>query len=72
MAKREGVTFRRVPLQSEEAGEARVAGTPTERLRLTSELSQSAWSNTGKPLPSYARRDMPIRIVRLGERPDRD
>ena len=66
------MTFRQVPLRSAEAGEARVAGTPSERLKVTSELSRAAWLTTGKPLPTYARQDMPIRIVRQGERSGRD
>jgi len=66
------MTVRIVPLHSAEAGDARVEGTPTERLKVTSELSQRAWSLTGKPLPTHARRDMPVRVLKLGELPDRD
>jgi hypothetical protein len=72
MAKRKSMTFRRVPLGSREASDARVAGTIDERLALVRELSLSAWQATGNPLPTYDRASLPFRRARLGERRDHD
>ena len=72
MKSRRGMTVRRVPQGSREAGEARVAGSIDERLALVTVLSLSAWTNSGRPLPSYRREDMPIRRTTLLARHDRD
>ena len=73
MARDKDATWARtVSLRSREAGDSRVEGTIDERLTLVSVLSLSAWENSGRPFPSYARSEMPIRVVRLGARPDRD
>ena len=66
------MTFRRSDLRSADAAESRVAGTITERLALVPTLSLAAWANGRKPLPSYERSRMPVRIVKLGESGDRD
>jgi len=66
------MTARIVPLRSAEAGDARVAGTASDRLELVGALSARAWLLTGRPLPGYARSTMPIRVAPLGERTDRD
>ena len=72
MAKRKPMTFRRVPLRSNAAGDARVSGSVDERLALVRELSLSAWRGTGRTLPAYDRATLPFRRARLGERRDRD
>lgn len=72
MAKRTAMTFRRVPLRSDAAGDARVRGSVDARLALVAELSLAAWRATGKPFPSYDRATLPVRRARLGERRDRD
>jgi hypothetical protein len=69
---RDNMTYRRVHLESSEAGEARVPGTIEERLKLTSQLSLAAWRNSGNPFPSYSRAEIPVRICRLGESRVRD
>lgn len=56
-----------VPLSSREAGDARVVGTPAERVALVAELSRQAWALTGRPLPSYTRATMPVRVTSLRE-----
>lgn len=66
------MTFRRSDLRSAEAGDSRVAGTITERLALVHTLSLAAWANGRKPLPSYQRSQIPVRIVKLGASGDRD
>jgi hypothetical protein len=65
---RKAMTVRVVPLGSREAGEARVDGTPAERLRLVCRLSEALWLRTGHVLPVYTRATMP---VALGTRHDR-
>src|SRR5206468_10143580 len=52
---RRSMTARVVPLASDEASEARVAGTADERVALVSELSRRAWALTGRPVSSYTR-----------------
>lgn len=69
---RSQMTVRIVPLTSDEAGDARVNGTPDQRLALTSQLSISAWTNTGRPFPQYQRSEMPVRVTRLGAEHGRD
>jgi hypothetical protein len=61
------MTARVVPLHSDEAGDARVGGTPDERLALLSELSRRMWALTQQPLPSYTRATMPVRLSTLRE-----
>jgi hypothetical protein len=65
--RRRRMTARIVPLASNEANDARVGGTVDERLALLAELSRRAWASTGKPIPSYTRKTMPVRITTLGE-----
>ena len=65
--KRSDMTGRVVPLRSREAGDARVAGTPAERIALVAKLSREAWALTGRPLPSYTRATMPVRFITLRE-----
>ena len=61
------MTARVVPLRSDEAGDARVGGTAEERLALLAELSQRMWALTQRPLPSYTRSTMPVRLSTLSE-----
>ena len=64
---RSKMTVRIVPLQSDEASDARVGGTVDERLALVAELSRRIWAITGRPVPSYTRRTMPVKITTLAE-----
>ena len=61
------MTARVVPLTSDAAGDARVGGSVAERLALIAELSHRAWSLTKRPLPSYTRRTMPVRLTTLAD-----
>lgn len=61
------MTARVVPLLSDEASEARVAGTAKERLALVSELSRRGWALTGRPTPSYTRATIPVVLSTLRE-----
>jgi hypothetical protein len=61
------MTGRVVPLTSDDAGDGRVGGTIDERLALVAELSRRAWTLTKRPLPTYTRRTMPVRLTTLDE-----
>ncbi len=62
---RRDMQVRVVPLRSAEAGESRIGGSVAERVALVAELSGQAWALTGRPLPSYTRATMPVRVVSL-------
>ncbi len=38
--------------------------TPEQRLEMMWPLALEAWALSGRPIPSYSRRDAPIRVVR--------
>jgi hypothetical protein len=59
------MTFRRVGLESADGADARLGSDVDQRLAMLAELSIAAWNSSGRPLPSYARRDIPIRLLRL-------
>ena len=61
------MTARVVPLGSDEAGDARVGGTVAERLALVAELSQRMWALTKRPMPSYTRKTMQVRVTTLAD-----
>ena len=62
------MTARIVPLQSDEAGDGRVGGTAAERLALVAQLSRRSWALTKQPLPTYTRRTIPFRLIKLGDK----
>jgi hypothetical protein len=64
---RHNMTVRIVPLNSQDAGDARVGGTVTERLALIAELSRRSWGLTGITTPTYARQVIPFRLTTLAE-----
>jgi len=72
MPKRRDMTVRVVPLRSREASDSRVGGTAEERLALISTLSVQLWTLTGRPLPRYTRREMPVAVRALGAPPKDD
>ena len=61
------MTARIVPLRSDDASDARVAGTAAERLALLAELSRRMWSLTQRPVPSYTRATMPVKVTTLAD-----
>jgi hypothetical protein len=61
------MTARVVPLRSDDASDARVAGTAAERLALLAELSRRMWSLTQRPVPSYTRATMPVKVTTLAD-----
>jgi hypothetical protein len=61
------MTARVVPLRSDDASDARVSGTAAERLELLAELSRRMWALTERPLPSYTRSTMPVRLSTLAD-----
>jgi hypothetical protein len=43
--------------------------TPDERLAMVAVLSARMWTLTGKPLATYERSTMPVRMRRVGDEP---
>jgi hypothetical protein len=64
---RRDMTVRIVPLHSDAASDARVDGTVAERLALVGELSRRMWVLTKRPLPSYTRRTIPVKLTTLAD-----
>lgn len=53
-------------LGEEPIDDLRASTTPVERLLILRQLTERAWALGGKPFPSYARSQIPVRITRLG------
>jgi hypothetical protein len=66
---RSHMTARVVPLGSAEAGDARMGGTPEQRLHAVAALTAEAWRLAGRPLPSYTRATMPVVVATLTDHP---
>lgn len=66
MTRRE-MTYRVVSLESDEARDARLGTTATQRLEMLVELSHAAWVASGKPFPRYERHNMPVHLARLSD-----
>ena len=61
------MTARVVPLDSDEAADARVAGSAAQRLAILADLSRRMWALTKRPIPSYTRDTIPVRVTTLAE-----
>lgn len=61
------MTARVVPLDSDEAADARVAGSAAHRLAVLADLSRRMWALTKRPIPSYTRATIPVRVTTLAE-----
>ena len=55
--------IRRVPL-GEKTSEIIVGKTPSELFAMVHQLTLDAWAMSGKPMPTYSRAEIPIRILR--------
>jgi hypothetical protein len=64
-ADRRHMTARVVPLTSDEASDPRMGGSIDERVAAVAVLSAEAWRLAGRPLPTYSRQTMPVRIRAL-------
>jgi hypothetical protein len=64
---RSHMTARVVPLDSDEAADARVGGSPAERLAILADLSRRMWSAGRRVAPSYTRATMPFKLTTLEE-----
>ena len=62
---RSHMTARVVSLSSDEAGDARMGGTPDERVAAVALLTAEAWRLAGREIPSYTRATMPIAVSTL-------
>jgi hypothetical protein len=69
---RRDMTVRLVPLRSDEGGDSRVGGTAADRVALVGKLSEDAWIRTGRPLPTYTRATIPVKVAGLRAQNDRD
>lgn len=65
--KRREMTYRIIPLASDEARDSHLGATIRQRLDMLAELSNLAWIATGRPFPSYDRRHIPVRFTTLRE-----
>jgi hypothetical protein len=61
------MTARVVLLDSDEAADARVAGSPSERLAILADLTRRMWELSKRPYPSYSRATIPARITTLAK-----
>ncbi|MEX0691636.1 MAG: hypothetical protein WD934_05295 [Gemmatimonadales bacterium] len=66
---RSHMTARVVALSSPAAGDPRMGGTAQQRLAAVAELTAEAWRLSGRPLPTYTRATMPIRVATLKDHP---
>jgi hypothetical protein len=53
-------------LGEEPPDDLRETTTAAQRLEILRELTKRAWTLSGRPFPSYSRRQIPIRVVRRG------
>ena len=67
---RSDMTVRLVPLGSREAGDSRMGGTAAERVAAVAALTELAWKQSGRPLPSYTRATMPVVVTTLARQDD--
>jgi hypothetical protein len=63
---------RKFKLGEEPSDDLSETTTAAERLAMMWPLAVQAWALAGKPLPTYERSNIPIRIYRNGERPPDD
>lgn len=63
-AARRALAVRVFRLGDEPGDDLSAVTTPEQRLEMVAELSRRMWELTGRPLPSYARADMPGRVIR--------
>jgi hypothetical protein len=59
------MTARVVSLQSEEAGDMRMGGTPDARAAAVALLTVEAWRLAGRAFPRYTRATMPVVVTTL-------
>jgi hypothetical protein len=64
-ADRRHITARVVSLTSDEASDPRMGGSIDERVAAVAVLSAEAWRLAGRPLPTYTRQTMPVRMRAL-------
>ena len=64
--------MRKFKLGEEPSDDLSDTTTPSERLAMMWPLAVEAWALAGRPLPTYDRSTIPIRIYRRGELPPDD
>ncbi|MEJ7809871.1 MAG: hypothetical protein WKG32_05565 [Gemmatimonadaceae bacterium] len=63
-AARRTMPVRVIRLGEEPGDDLSASSTPEARIEMVAELSRRMWELTGRPTPSYARADIPGRVVR--------
>lgn len=61
---REGLVVRKFRRGEEPSDDISDSTTVDERFAMVWTLSERMWLWTGRPMPSYARAEMPVRVVR--------
>ncbi|OGU01798.1 MAG: hypothetical protein A2085_08005 [Gemmatimonadetes bacterium GWC2_71_10] len=64
MAERSALPVRVFTLGQEPPDDLSASTTVEERLSMVWELTRRMWEFTGRPLPAYSRRSMPVRVAR--------
>lgn len=64
---RPDITIKVVPMHSDAASDPRVGGTAEARLAMVTELTLLGWELSGKPMPTFARENMPMKVFRRGD-----
>lgn len=65
--RRQSMTARVVPLESDEAASALMGGTVDARVAAVASLTQETWRLSGRPFPSYDRATMPVVMTTLAK-----
>ena len=65
---RTSLRVRIFPLGQEPGDDLSATTTAAERLAMVWPLSLEAWTLSGRPMPSYQRHDMPVRVVPLANK----
>ena len=59
-------------LGDESADDISAVTTPAERIAMMRPLAETAWKLAGRPLPTYDRQHLPVRLFRPGTPPPPD
>ncbi len=51
-------------LDAAESDDLSATTTVAERIEMVAALTREAWALTGRPMPTYGRADIPVRIIR--------
>ena len=66
MSNRVPAPVRVFPLGEEPRDDLTQSTTAPQRIAMLRELTKRAWALTGRPLPRYPRKEIPVRVMRGG------